>query len=86
MPSLDDLDASMDQEDGADMECGGSETVQMAQVSCCTALEKVLIEHIASTPHTLPLCRCAFYALDILLFSVPVFCGNADECHRVVSQ
>ena len=48
---------SLEQEDGADMECGDSATVQMAQVSCCMALEKVLIEHIASTPHTLPLCR-----------------------------
>jgi len=44
MPSLDDLDASMDQEDGADMECGGSETVQMAQVSCCMTFQKMETE------------------------------------------
>ena len=42
---------SLEQGNDADMECGDSETVQMAQVSCCMTMQKVLI----ISPHY-PLC------------------------------
>ena len=34
---------SLDQDDGADVVCGDSETVQMAQVSCCMTIKVLAI-------------------------------------------
>ena len=50
---------SMEKENGVDIECGDSETVQMAQVSCCMTIKVFVISLAVSI-------LSPFYSLHIL--------------------
>ena len=54
---------SMEKENGVDIECGDSETVQMAQVSCCMTLAKVYTVHTIGRWH----CLCIFSLFSSIL-------------------